>query len=109
MRRTTSARGSQLRVWSALLCMLAVFVVSGVQVAHWDTQRLTKTATLQPGQATDGLCPICYSVPVGHGAAPTAVIPIRLDGTPTVETVARQSEGIQPEFHLHIRPPPFLA
>jgi hypothetical protein len=109
MQMTPSVRGSQLRLWSALLCMLAVFVVSGVQVAHWDTQRLAKTATLQSAQTTDGLCPICYSVPVGHGAAPTTITPIQLDGTPTVATVARQSEGIQPEFHLHIRPPPAIA
>lgn len=109
MQSTSIVRGVGWRSWAAGLCLLAVFVVSGVQIAHWDTQHLEKHASVQSALASDGLCPICYSVPVGHGAAPATILAVQIVGTPAVETLARQSEGIQPEFHLHIRPPPALA
>jgi hypothetical protein len=109
MQSRSSVRAVAWRSWAAVLCLLAVFVVSGVQIAHWDTQRLEKHASAQSALASDGLCPICYSVPVGHGAAPASILHVQIVGTPAIETVARQSEGSQPEFHLHIRPPPAHA
>lgn len=101
---------SPIRPWLALLLVSAVFVVGGVQVAHWDsTHSYGDHQVVQGAQSSDGLCPICYSVPVGHGAAPAVFVPIAVQITPRHATVAVQSEGIQPEFHLYIRPPPALA
>lgn len=109
MQSTLSNRRSLYRSAFALGCMLAVLVMSGVQVAHWDAQRDTQDVSAQSAQASDGLCPICYSVPVGHGAAPASLLPVRIEGTQRVALRARQRAGIQPEFHLHIRPPPIVA
>jgi hypothetical protein len=108
MQSTFLSRRSWSRSWFALVCLLAVFVVSGVQVAHWDPAR-SNQASVQTAQASDGLCPICFSVPVGHGAAPTAILPVRIESTIAVAPIAPLSEGTQPEFHLHIRPPPSIA
>jgi hypothetical protein len=108
MQSTPVNRHSWLRSSYALVCLLAVFVVSGVQAAHWDPAR-SEQAAVQTTQADDGLCPICYSVPVGHGAAPAAITAVRIEGTITVALIEAEREGIQPEFHLHIRPPPSVA
>jgi hypothetical protein len=93
----------------ALVCILAVSIVSGVQVAHWDAERAPGHSLASSVQTSDGLCPICYSVPVGHGAAPAPFQLFHFEGTFAVTAVAPASEGIQPEFHLHIRPPPVAA
>ena len=102
-------RNAWLRSSFVIVCLLAVLIVSGVQVAHWDAERSAGHAFANSVQSNDGLCPICYSVPVGHGAAPAAIVPIRIEGSFAVATIAPESEGIQPEFHLHIRPPPSVA
>ncbi len=109
MQRFLLTRSSRLRSSFALLCMLAVLVVSGVQVAHWDGESGASHTLAKTARNNDGLCPICYSVPVGHGAAPAAIVPVRMESSCAIETVASESAGIQPEFHLHIRPPPSLA
>jgi len=100
---------SPIRRCLAVLLALAVFAVAGIQITHWDNERNIGQAVSKLAQNADGLCPICYSVPVGHGAAPATFVPIRLEGRTQVFTAAAQSEGIQPEFHLHIRPPPAVA
>lgn len=84
-----------------------MFVVSGVQVAHWDSQRNDRSSQIL--QRSDGLCPICYSVPVGHGAAPAVFMPVAIEASIAVVAIAPESKGTQPEFHLHIRPPPISA
>lgn len=101
---------SPIRRWLVFLLATAVFVVGGAQVAHWDSTHAYGKHTVEQGaQSTDGLCPICYSVPVGHGAAPAVFLPVGVQTTLHDVALAAQDEGVQPEFHLHIRPPPALA
>ncbi len=100
---------SAIRRCLALILALAVFTVAGVQIAHWDNERNVGQGGFKLAQNADGLCPICYSVPVGHGAAPAIFVPVRLESHTQVVTVRAKSEGIQPEFHLYIRPPPISA
>ena len=100
---------SPIRRLVALALVVAVFTVAGVQIAHWDGERSAGAVASKIAQNADGLCPICYSVPVGHGAAPASFVPVRLEGHTRVFVVAPESEGIQPAFHLHIRPPPIAA
>ena len=100
---------SPIRRCLALVLALAVFTVAGVQIAHWDNERTVGQGISKIAQNADGLCPICYSVPVGHGAAPASFVPVRLEGHAHVVLVHAESEGIQPDFHLHIRPPPVAA
>lgn len=97
------------RRWFALVCLFAVVIVGGVQAAHWDTQRAVDRTCVTTLLNNDGLCPICFSVPVGHGAAPAAMVPIRVESSVAVAPLVATREGIQPEFHLHIRPPPAVA
>jgi hypothetical protein len=92
-----------------LVLVLAIFTVAGLQIAHWDSERSFGSVAVKVTQNSDGLCPICYSVPVGHGAAPTVFVPVRLEGQLRIRAILAESAGIQPEFHLHIRPPPSAA
>lgn len=89
--------------------MLAVFIVGGLQVAHWDPAPNPVHACTRVAQGNDGLCPICYSVPVGHGAAPVAIDPVCLHEMIADAPTAPTATGIEPEFRLQIRPPPSLA
>ncbi|ABF40418.1 hypothetical protein Acid345_1416 [Candidatus Koribacter versatilis Ellin345] len=101
--------GSSFRRCLALILALAVFTLAGIQIAHWDNERNVGQAGFRISQNADGLCPICSSTPVGHGAAPTTSAPVCFEGQAQVFSVAALSDGIQPDFHLHIRPPPALA
>ncbi len=105
MQSTFTDRRWSLRSCVVLTCLIAVLVLSTVQVAHWCGDR-TLQASVHSAQAGDGLCPICYSVPVGHGAAPAAMAPICIEASITPPPVAAELHGAQPEFHLHNRPPP---
>ncbi len=109
MQSSWFSHGVRWRRCFALVCLLAVVVVSGVQAAHWDKLSTDTSSSLTSLQNNDGLCPICFSVPVGHGFAPAAMLPIRVEGSFAVISLVPTSEGIQPEFHLHIRPPPAIA
>lgn len=97
-----------LRSCLVLTLLLAVMIISAVQVAHWCGHDGTHTIA-GTAQASEGICPVCYSVPVSHGMAPAA-LNLFCQSEQVAESITPpQQQGIQPEFHLHTRPPPTAA
>lgn len=103
---------TQLR-WSLRSCLVltllvAVLIVSAVQVAHWCGHEGV-AAIAQVAPSSDSLCPICYSVPVSHAMTMQALDMFYLDESVAELAQPPEQQGTQPEFHLHTRPPPTAA